>query len=115
MSPNQFYTRLAEQIIGNTHDVIGTRLLFTQESVPNSHVHGIGPRLTPTTSKRKRQNRSVTNAFLQGKCAICKKGTKSKYTCSKCSKLKGSDYWECHSSTGRECFVQHLGLNPLSS
>ena len=75
MAPNEFYTRLAEQMIGNTHDVIGTRSLWTQSSVPNLHKSGIGPHLSTTTRERKRQDGSATNAILQGKCAISKNGT----------------------------------------
>ena len=85
MSRKKIYTRLAEKMVDNAHDVIGTRSLITREFVPNLHVSGIVSHLTPTTHKRKRQDGSVTNTFLQVKCGIIKNWTKSQYTCSECS------------------------------
>ena len=102
-------------MIDNTFDKICTRSCVTPESASQAGVSGIGPHLTPTSRKRKRSDGTVTNAFMQGKCYICKNGTKSKYTCSECSKERGSEYWICHSSTGRNCFVQHLYATHLSN
>ena len=63
MSPNEFHTRLAEQMIDNTFDVI-----WTPETASLARASRIGPYLTPTSQTRKRSDGTVTNAFMQGKC-----------------------------------------------
>ena len=56
-----------------------------------------------------------------GKCIHARKmlhlqeWDKSKYSCSECSKERGSEHWICHSSTGRNCFVRQLHATHLSS
>ena len=69
-----FFTRLAEQMIENTLDLISTRSCMTQETISEATVSGIGPHLTSTSRKRKRSHRTVTNAFMQGKRYVCKNG-----------------------------------------
>ena len=102
-------------MIDNTFDKICTRSCVSPESTSQARVSGIGPDLTPTSQKRKRSDGTDTNAFMQGKCYIRKNGSKSKYIFSEYSKERGSEYWICHSSTGRNCFVRHLKATYLSS
>ncbi len=108
MSPNAFYSRLSEQLIDNQFNGHGTRSTTVTFDTSDVTVSGIGPHLTPTTRKRKRADNSQTNAFLQGRCTQCNNGYKTKYTCSHCTKDKKRDVWICHSSTGRNCFSEHL-------
>lgn len=112
MSPNDFYTSLAEALVDNTYMVPGTR--STNEHVVQSDMttSGIGPHLTPTSRKRKRVDGTVTSQALQGWCKSCKK-YKTKFVCSECSRQHSKDCWVCHSDTGRQCFVQHLRVYHL--
>jgi len=107
MSPNEFYGKLAEQLIDNKHEVVDTRTRLTDVPVANLTRSGIGPHLTTTSRKRKRSDGTDSNCALQGRCKICKNGTKTKYICSTCSGFHASDFWLCHSDTGRDCFIRH--------
>ena len=51
MSPNEFYTRLAEQLIDNTLDMICTKSWVTPKTASHEGVSDIGPHLTPTSRK----------------------------------------------------------------
>lgn len=107
MSPCDFYSRLAEELVDNTYMVPGTRSTTALTSTSDVTASGIGPHLTPTSRKRKRGDGTVTNQCYQGHCRACKK-IKTKYTCSECSRTLAQDYWICHSATGRLCFQEHL-------
>lgn len=108
MTPNKFYGQLAEHLIDNKYGITHTRSARNDVSVADIHTSGIGPHLKPTSRKRKRQDGSATKWALQGRCKICKNGTKTKYVCSSCTISGNADYWLCHSSTGRECFIEHF-------
>ncbi len=108
MTSNDYFSKLAEQMIDNDVCLLTTRS-STEASTPAAVLSsGIGTHLTPNTRKRKRSDGFATNAFYQGRCTECKNGTKSKYTCSECTQFKKTDAWICHSSTGRDCFSKHL-------
>ena len=108
MPPNQFYATLAEQLIDNKYGVTSTRSQIVDHWETDVTASGIGPHLTPSSRKRKREDGTVTGCTYQGRCRVCKNGTKSKYVCSECTRSKFVDYWICHSDTGRGCFAQHL-------
>ena len=108
ISPNEFYSLLAEELIDNNYCIPGTRSRTYRPEHSDVTASGIGPHLTPTIRKRKRQDGTVLNALLQGKCRSCKSGKKTKYVCSECTRLGSVDYWICHSATGRSCFTEHL-------
>ena len=109
MSPNEFYSTLAEQLIDNKYCTTFTRSQDVQaDEVSSMTMSGIGPHLTPTNRKRKRSDGSMTNCSYQGRCTVCKGFAKSKYVCSHCTRDISNDVWICHSSTGRDCFRKHL-------
>lgn len=103
MTPNQFYGKLAEQLIDNDYAVTGTRSRNVDVPATKVTASGIGPHLTPTTRKRKLQNGTPTNFAMQGRCKMCKNGARSSYVCSECP-----DVWLCHSKKGRFCFIDHF-------
>lgn len=108
MKPNVFYERLAEQLIDNEFGSVQRRSQVVDVPGPDVTKSGIGPHLTPTSRKRKRQDGTVSNCVLQGRCKMCRNGNKSKYVCSACTRSDGKDLWLCHSSTGRDCFLRHF-------
>ena len=69
---------------------------------------GVGAHMTPSNRKRKRADRSVTKAYLQGRRKVCRNGTKSNYVCSGCTDEGSTNIWLCHSDTGRDFFGKHL-------
>ena len=75
-------TILVEQMINYTFDLIFRRSSVAPETASQSEISGIGPHFAPTSPKRNRSDGTVANAFMQGKCDICKNDTKSKYICS---------------------------------
>ena len=107
MTPNDFYSTLAEELVDSTYMIPGTRSTTARSTTTDVTSSGIGPHLTPTTRKRKRADGSVTNQCYQGHCRICKT-IKTKYTCSECTSTFAQDYWICHRATGRQCFTDHL-------
>lgn len=107
MPPNKFYEKLAEQLIDNEYDTIITRSHVMDVPLTNITESGIGPHLTPTSRKRKLQDGTPSNCALQGRCKMCRNGTKSKYVCSACTSSNASDFWLCHSDTKRDCFIRH--------
>ena len=107
MSPNDFYSTLAEELVDNTYMIPRTRSRTIASFTTDITASGIGPHLTPTSRKRKRADGFVTNQCFQGFCRSCKK-LKTKYTYSECTRTHGMDFWVCHSATGRNCFKQHL-------
>ena len=112
MTPNEFYSILAEQLIDNKYCTTFTRSQdVAADEVSSITLSGIGPHLTPTNRKRKRSDGSITNCSYQGRCTVCKGLAKSKYVCSHCTRDTSKDVWICHSSTGRDCFRQHLRTN----
>ncbi len=108
MSPNEFYSTLAEQLIDNTYMAPSTRSTAAQTVVNDVTKSGIGPHLTSTSRKRKREDGTVTNALYQGKCRVCHQNRKTKWICSECTRTQSTDYWVCHCATGRDCFAKHL-------
>ena len=113
MTPNDYFSKLAEQMIDNDFCSLTSRSSTEASTSTAVLSSGIGPHLTPTTRKRKRSSGSATNAFHQGRCTECKNVTKSKYTCSECTQSEKTDVWICHSSTGRDCFSKHLVRNHI--
>ena len=111
MSPNAFYSMLAEQLIDNNYTSTATRASTARPVRDDVTASGIGPHLTPTNRKRKRQDGTLTGCAFQGKCKSCKSGKKTKYVCSECTRTTGKDFWVCHSDTGRKCFTDHLACH----
>jgi len=108
MTPNEFYSQLADGLIENT---FGIRTGNSQEVInreENTLRSGIGPHLTVGNRKRKRSNGSDTNSWYQGRCKVCRSGKKSKYVCSHCTLENNSEFYVCHPSTHRNCFSDHL-------
>ena len=113
MTPNEFYSALAEQLIDNKYGVTNMRSLNVEYDVTDVTASGVGPHLTPSRRKRKRHDGSLTNSIYQGRCRVCKDGHKSKFVCSECSRDMAKDVWICHSDTGRDCFSKHLRTSHL--
>ncbi len=66
MIPNDYFSKLGEQMIDNDFCSLTTRS-SSEESAPAAVLSsGIGPCLTPTTTKRKRSDGSAKNSFYQG-------------------------------------------------
>lgn len=110
MSPNDFYSRLAEQLVDNNYMTTVRRSMTRDVIVNDVCASGVGPHLTTTSRKRKRADGSTTNYSYQGFCRSCKK-FKTKHVCSECTRTEHKDFWVCHSGTGRQCFTQHLSEN----
>ena len=102
-------------MIESMFDVICTRSYVTPESAFQAGVNEIGTNLTPTSQKRKRSDGTITNAFMQRKCYVCKNGAKSTCNYSECNKERGSEHWTCHSSVGRNCCVRNFYAIHLST
>ena len=64
-----------------------------------------------TSRKRKRSDGSMTKCSYQSRCIVSKWLAKSKHVCSHCTYDTSKDVWICHSSTGGDCFRQHLRTN----
>ena len=108
MSPNEYYSMLAEQLIDNNYMSTATRSMTSRPEHTDVSSSGIGPHLTPTGRKRKRSDGTVTSWAYQRKCKSCKSSRKTRYVCSECIRTSGSDFCVCHSDTGRNCFIEHL-------
>ena len=107
---NDFYVRLAEELIDNEYDSVARRRSTNAAVSPEAMGRDGRPRagtsaahLTPT----KKRKRDKPNQSQQSKCVICKKKT-----CDICSACFDADPTKevavCHSKTGRPCFAQHL-------
>ena len=125
----EFYLRLSEELIDNTHGRIFVRNIKPIVGVPedddDSHVcllasdgsvpSGLGIHLTPT-KKRRRAHGKTTPYLKQGYCKVCKR--KTKYICSLCDHVHDNDGKEtflCHTSTGRDCFLKHIRMKHQDS
>jgi len=111
-TPQQdFYTDLAEELIDNAFD--GRRIRGRHMAPENDltvAASGIGPHLTPTNRKRKKQDGTTTSYTLQGRCIECNtNGTI--HVCSECRDL-GSDpnkeFFLCNTRKNSTCFQNHL-------
>ena len=121
-SQSDFYRDLAEELIDNNFDRLGTRQGAAQQPSSPSNLFdsrtgqpraGVAAHLTPTKKKRKRKNGDLMNHAKQGYCAICHR--KTKYMCSLCYDENcdggddGQEVFLCGNETGRTCFQTHLG------
>ena len=93
MSPNDFYSTLAEELIDNKYMMPRLRSTCTPQVTNDACASGIGPHLTMTCRKRKRADGTVSNALYQGRCRICRNGSKSKYVCSECTRTNLENFW----------------------
>ena len=119
-SQSDFYTALAEELIDNTFDQAinarrsSARSLFAagQSAVsPNGFARaGVGPHLTPTKRKRKRNDGTILKHLHQGRCTVC--SLKTIMVCSVChddaEENGGDSAYVCGSKTTRLCFAVHL-------
>jgi len=85
MNPNEFYSLLAEGLIDNKYDSIGSRKSRNPNEdeehgvSANSMVSGVGAHLTPTNRKKQRNDWTNTGAIYQGRCYVCRGIRKSKF------------------------------------
>ena len=120
-----FYTKLAEEMIGNTLDQAQRTRARTSPirdaSGPPSTLHtsdgrvssGVGVHLTPTKKRRKIHGK-MTNYMQQDWCSDCigveETKYKTTYVCSVCRDIDGKskNVAFCHPKTRRLCFRDHV-------
>ena len=125
----EFYLRLSEELINNTHGRIFAHnirpFMGLEEDDVEAHGgsitcdglvrSGLGIHLTPR-KKRRKVHGKTTPYLKQGYCKVCKR--KTKYVCSLCDHVHDNDGKEtfiCHTSTGRDCFLQHIRMKHQES
>ena len=111
MLQRTFYKDLCVPPIENRYDSFQLRRRSSVEKTckvfAERRSSGIGIHLTPTKKKRT-NNGTITKFARQNTCRVCKK-KKSTHSCSHCSEF-GDDVWLCHTSAGRDCFMEHLAI-----
>ena len=111
ISQNDFYEILASELIDNKYDAHNTRPQSNdRDRSPDPRMSAgsvFGVNLTPTKLKKRRQNGELTSYSLQRNCRVCKI-KKTTFVCSDCRTADGCRQWFCNTSTGRDCFSQHL-------
>lgn len=101
-SPNEFYSRMAEQIIDNKFSTRQNTFKNDVTELSRSNDNGGGPHLTPTLCERERSDGTMTKAYYQCRCIECKNGIKSNYTFFEYTLMKKIYHWLCRSYTGRK-------------
>ena len=120
MCQKDFYTRLSEELIENTNDMIhyGVRQngagdrelrsslsLFEQRS--GDPRAGCFAHLTPTKKRRKVGGEDTAFCY-QGRCCVCKKG-RTTFVCSVCGDANPSlDVWLSYAKKGKLCYASHM-------
>jgi hypothetical protein len=119
MEQKDFYETLAEELVDNNFDVVGTRdrhrVGDDSEAMDNVQPRsGVGVHLTPTKKKRRTSKGEVQSGLRQGRCMICRR--KSTLTCSQCKDVdpEGPEPWLCTTRIGRTCFPTHFALKHSS-
>ena len=109
LTQRHFYEDLVYDFIFISYDQLGLRTgrdvdgKKTEFLTPKKLSRGIGVHMTPTKRKRKQKNGDRTPYALQKCCKVCKRNTR--HLCSEC---RTSDTWLCHTSTQRQCFMEHI-------
>jgi hypothetical protein len=118
----QFYSYLIAEMLANKLDD-NVRPTRNNEEVPAPVIEaipglvdrttgrarsGIDTHITPTRSKRRPRDGSISNKSLQGQCIVCKRKTTS--LCSTCVDDPECTHkgWICHTNTLRQCFTTHV-------
>lgn len=107
MTPNEFYSQLADSLIDNRLDKRSLRQRESDtELMEEEQSFGSGVRihLTPTKRKRNDSSGNVTGATYQTRCSIYKNSKKSKFMYPGCYQYRQKEVHICHHETGRECF-----------
>jgi hypothetical protein len=111
-----FYSLLAEELIDNRYDSIGSgqrvqnrrddpELLLDDAGLPRC---GVYAHLTPTKKKKRKKDGTLTTFTLQGRCKVCR--DKTMFICSMCKDDNNIDgeTWLCWTNKGKMCFSQHM-------
>ena len=103
ISPNQFYSELAEGLIENKMDKMTLRQRDSDSDAQDFDIEigsGVGTHLTPTNRKHKSSGGSNTSAICQSRCSECKGTEKSKFICSASKMYLEREGFLCHHQTG---------------
>ncbi len=101
-----FYVVLGTQLADNTYDKANLRRRGSHEKVSSSKVRP-GMYLERTNHKRRKLAGTFTPYPLQTLSRFCTKN-KTTHLCSRCRDGNESFFWHCNTSTGRNCFAQHI-------
>ncbi|EEC45770.1 predicted protein [Phaeodactylum tricornutum CCAP 1055/1] len=112
-----FYSALAEELVDNQYNSVGSRKVGRDEldkdsptiSRPGEPQCGFSAHLTPTKRKRKNKDGTIKNQRQQGRCLVCSK--KTTHVCSVCKDvetIESKEPWICYTTGGQLCFAQHL-------
>ncbi len=106
MNRRTFYEVLVTPLVDNTYDKVNLRRRGRQEEDSSSKVR---PRiyLERTDQKSRKFGRHIYPYASQKLCRICRKN-KTAHSCSRCRDVNESFVCLCNTSTGRNCFVQHI-------
>lgn len=117
----EFYSGLAEELIDNRYDIIGSGQRGRGRRDEDTSIAdallvdglprcGIYAHLTPTKKKKKKSDGTITPYTLQGRCKVCQ--SKTTFICSMCKDDNNSDdeTWLCWTNKGKMCFSEHMKL-----
>lgn len=110
LSQAQFYEDLAEQLIDNTYDSVGSGrsgppVARAAEAAPVQS--GVGIHLTPTLKRRHKASAEDVDQCAQRMCRVCKK-YRTTVVCSRCREVHASEVFCCGARSGRNCFAVHM-------
>jgi hypothetical protein len=114
-----FYTALAEELVDNQYDNVGSRRVFVEANLDSDSPalsrstgeprSGLYAHLTPTKKRRKNKDGSFSSNRLQGRCLVCSK--KTTYVCSVCKDEEtphSREPWVCYTTKGKLCYANHM-------
>jgi len=111
LTQNDFYEDLAEQLIDNTFETVGTRArpapsgaAAAADAAPRSF--GVGIHLTATVKRREGPASKEGDHRAQRACHVCKRRGTS-WVCSGCRDSTHRELYCCGPRTGRRCFETH--------